>query len=217
MNWIGACDVGETCMAWTFLNSDTLVAEKMLLINMTIRGCEKLDLSPKSYGRIVKFWVDKYAEFFKRCRVFAIELQPQGVGRTKMHIIQAHLESCIACTYPHIRVVLTDPKLVRKHFNISGGTYAARKRKSVQLDAISDKDRKRMKLFFQKSVYSPKTKRFSTKSKIDDVVESALIALYALEQNPQQEPIKVALTQIDEPAVFLMERVQLRSTDASSY
>lgn len=210
-DWIGSCDVGVANLALSFLDPSTRIVRKLLLINMTMRGTEKLELGPANFGRVVHFWVKKLAEYFARCRTFAIELQPQRVGRAEMHIVQAHIESCVRCLYPHVDVLLTDPKKVRRFFDISGGAYKERKNKSVASGVVAEEDLKRMRRLFKKSTYSKKTRSWSTKTKIDDVVEASLIALYVAEAAPEPIPIKVALSGLDEPAMFLMENVPLRA------
>lgn len=215
-DWICGIDVGEVCLAITFMEASTRIARKMYLINLTIQDGDKLELGPASYGRVVYCWMKRLAEWFENTRKVGIELQPQFVGRATMHIIQAHLESSIRGLYPHIEVVLVDPKRVRKFLCTSGGEYKTRKAKSVNAPVISGVDRERMLKFFRKPQYSKKTKKWNTKPKIDDVIESAQLALYVHEHETEDPiPIKVAFQNTTEPSAHLMETVQLRVPPAA--
>jgi hypothetical protein len=212
MDWIGACDVGETNLAFSFISKADRIVRKMYRIDMSIFGTDKIELGPSNYGRIVLYWIRTFKEDFNRCSRFGIELQPQFVGRSKMHIIQAHLESAIRCEYPNIDVILLDPKRIRKWLGTSGGDYKTRKNKSVCSGAFSHRDIERMKVAFPKNQYSTKTKKWSVKHKIDDVVEASLMALYLCEfPNAEHIPIKISYENVKEPSVYQMTNASIQA------
>ncbi len=210
MDWNGGCDVGTVNLAWTFADATTRIAKELLLINMTIMGSQKIKLTPANIGRVVHRWVKKYAEHFNKTKIFEIELQPQKKGRFEMHLVQAHLESCIRCMYPHIDVRITDPKDARRWLGTSGGKYKARKIKSVKSGIVSKPDIKRMMNLFRKDKYNKKTKKWTTEAKVDDVVESCMYALHACEHETQAPaPFEVVFNDVNDPGVIHMQNVQL--------
>jgi hypothetical protein len=204
----GASDIGKSNLAFAFASLDGETVRKQYLINLAVYGTDKLELGPIDYGRIIHYWVNYFKDEFMRTKDFGIEQQPQFVGRSEMHIIQAHLESAIRCTYPHINVVLLDPKKMRKWLGTSGGDYKTRKNKSVCSGVFSEHDVARMKKAFRKNQYSTKTKKWTVKSKIDDVIEASIMALY-LCRHPDtlNPPIKVVFENTEEPSVHMMENI----------
>jgi len=209
--FIAGIDVGETNLAISFVEAESKNVATVLRINMTVRGTDKLKLAPDNYGRVVYFWVKKYADLFMQTRKVNIELQPQHVGRTKMHIIQAHLESVIRCLFPHIELVLVNPKSVRKWLGTSGGDYKTRKSKSIHAGVFTTSDILRMKRLFVKEQYSKRTKKWTVRPKIDDVVEASELALFGcVPDAPAPSPIEVVFENVTEPAVYVMRNVQMR-------
>lgn len=203
-------DVGESNLAISFVHKARKMVVALLLINMTIHGTDKLKLGPSNYGRVIRFWMRKYKDWFDLTQKTGIEQQPLGVGRTNMHIIQSHLESAIQCMYPHNDVVLVDPKGVRKWLGTSGGAYKVRKNKSIHAGVVSSADQARMLKLFRKETYSAKTKKWTTKSKIDDVIEASEIALFVCEhEGLRSKPIEVVYEGVTDPAVYVMRDVQL--------
>lgn len=210
-NWVFGNDIGTRCWALSFANESELVVEKLMLIDLCIDVDVQIDVLPTNAGRVIYKWIKSLAPHFNRCNAGGIEIQPPVVGVPIMKTVQIAVECCIRCLYPHIDVYLTDPKKVRKWLDTSGGKYKDRKNKSVMAPVISAHDRKRMLKLFRKDTYSKKTKKWTTKPKIDDVIEASQIALYVITHKAElaREAAVIKGVPTTAPAMYLMERVQL--------
>ena len=201
-------DIGRNNLALSFFDSETDTVKCMYLIDMTIQADRKLELRNMDYGPIIHWWMKKYALEFEKCDYIGIENQP-AIATQLMQIIQAHVYSTLALLYPHAQIRLIDPRSVRKWFGTDGGgEYSERKRRGETCASFHTKDIKAMKALFRKDAYSIKTKTFTKKTKIDDVVDASCIAMY-LAYHPNEKASKPISKPTETAAVIMMKDVHL--------
>lgn len=205
-------DIGRNNLALSFFDLETNTVLRVYLIDMTIEADKKLELRNMDYGPVVHRWMKKYAHEFEKCNIIGIENQ-LAIATELMKIIQAHVYSTLAIMYPNAKTILADPRSVRKWFGTDGGgEYSERKRLGEACQAFHAVDIKAMKSLFRKDVYSVKTKKFTKKTKIDDVVDASCVAMYVA-YHPNDESSKPIGKPTDTIAVIMMKDVHLVAPD----
>lgn len=213
LDWVGGCDVGKVNLAIAFMEKSTRIVRKLYLINLCVFQGQTYELGLSSYGRMVAMWVGRLSQCFARCSDFGIEQQP-GNGQLFCHIIQAHLESAIRCSYPHLNVLLISPRTTRIWAGTSGeGIHPDNKKASIDSGIVGEEDLDRMRALFRKPEYNKRKHTWTTAAKIDDVVEASILALYLAEhlQEDSNTTLKAIKNAIRQPGAFEMSDVQLYS------
>lgn len=197
-------DIGKTNLAIAFVMPDSSVCP--FKFDLGVVDGDRVKLANADYGRVIHNVCERLRPFFERTRRMGIENQPPRVGNmvnVAMHVIQAHLESTIRHMYPHIDLVVTDPKAVRAWLGTAKGEYDERKLKSLESDVFSKADIDILKKIFRERKIVKKVVKYVAKA--DDVVEAAIIALYVRENTDvTYPPMRVEAGECKDPAVYTL-------------